>query len=415
MRCLLISFFNSDNLGDLVIASNLYDFVEQKFHTEKVSYATSSPFHFSNINEMHFTRKKSQKLRIKSLLYRVMVNFQLEKYWDRRKEKNKSQIDFKIEEKVKSSDIVIIGGGNMMFDVSSYSRSAKTFKKFIDMAKKYNKKVFVISIGIGPFVTELQEKQAVTELNRCDYITFRDKKSFGIYKKYYNDKKSFLTVDPAFLLKQSIDDGKNNFNENHVVGLNLFNNKTADENSNKYKKVLKGYLKLLNALLQKSNTKVILFSTDLNDYPMINEIGKEFPADRLEIREIKGFNELMGLYNEIDILIGCRMHSLILAYTQQLPVIGLSWQPKVDALFDIIEQPESVFRYDNIEENLQQILNCYSSKLLNLVDEKEKIQKRIVEIREQFDVNEEIIGKLIYTNNENNNKAKVINHKTING
>lgn len=393
MKCLLISFFNSDNLGDVIISNTLYKFIKNICHTDKISYA-SDPFEYTDINNMHIVRQTTKKILIKSIIFRVIVICHLEKVLDWYRKNHKREIDLKIEKKIIESDIVAIGGGNMIFDVNKFSRSAKVFKNIIDMAKKHNKKVFVVSIGIGPFVTNLQEKQAVDVLKRCDFITFRDKKSLEIYRKYYcNDKKAFLTIDPVFMLDKYV--STMNYKKKRIIGVNLFNNQTAKENIKKYNEVLNGYVNLICTLLHTTDLKIVLFSTDLNDYTTIDDVYKKIPATNVEVRRVSGFDDLMQLYNEIDLLIGCRMHSMIIAYTQYIPVIGLSWQPKVDAFFDIIDQPECVFSYDRIDNHLKQILNCCELKLNNLKNEKENIQSKLIEIRSNFKINEDIMSELI--------------------
>jgi len=393
MRCILISFFNSDNIGDVIIANTLYEFMKNICNTEKISYS-SEPFVYTDINKMYIRNKANIKNLVKIILYRIIIICNIEKIIDYYREYHKSENINKIEEKIVESDIVVIGGGNMIFDATKFSRSASGFKKIIDIAKNHNKKVFVISIGIGPFVTQIQEKQAVEVLNRCDFITFRDSKSLEIYRKYYNDKNFFLTIDPVFMLPCYVSNDNNK--KEHIIGINLFDNRLAKvKQKKKYNEVKKGYVELINMLLKNTGLKIVLFSTALNDYKVIEDVYKKISTSNVEVRRISGFDDLIKLYNEIDLLIGCRMHSMIIAYTQYIPVIGLSWQPKVDAFFDIINQPKYVFRYDRIHDNLKQILDCCVLKLNNLKHEKEKIQSKLKEIRTNFKINEDIMSKLI--------------------
>ncbi|GKU31644.1 polysaccharide pyruvyl transferase family protein [Clostridium folliculivorans] len=393
MKCVLISFFSSDNLGDLVISDTLYNFVKCKVNVKKLSYE-GNPVEYSDINKMIYFRKVTKKQHIKQIKRKLINMCGLEKFADWYLKKNKRERDIIIEKEIIDSDLLIIGGGNMIFDVDKFSRSAKGFGKIIDVANKNNKKVFAISIGIGPFVTKEQELQAVFALNKCDFITFRDKKSLEIYRKHYScDKKAFLTVDPVFLLSNH--STKIGYKSSTVIGVNLFNNKTARVNIKKYNEVLDGYVDLIHTLLNETDSKIVLFSTDLNDYSLIDEVYKKVSDPNVEVRMISGFDDLMQLYGQIKLLIGCRMHSMIMAYTQYIPVIGLSWQPKVDAFFDIIDEPQCVFKYDTIKNNLNEIIECYKIKLVNLDFEKEKIKVGLEKIRSEFRINEDIISKLI--------------------
>ena len=40
----------------------------------------------------------------------------------------------------------------------------------------------------------------------------------------------------------------------------------------------------------------------------------------IKIEEINGFDDLINLYNKIPLLIGMRMHAMIIAFTQGIPV-----------------------------------------------------------------------------------------------
>ncbi|KNZ42529.1 polysaccharide pyruvyl transferase family protein [Acetobacterium bakii] len=391
MKCLLISFFNSDNLGDLVISDILYNYVKIKFCTVKMSYG-SNPFGFSDINGMDNVRGIKKKQIFKNNLYILILICRLEKILEWYRGNHKNELEIQIEEKIVENDIIIIGGGNMIFDVDKFSCSAKTFKTIIDIAKKSDKKVFAISIGIGPFVTDLQEKKAVDALNMCDVITFRDSKSKEIYNKYYKDKKAILTIDPVFMLPYCVEDNRSK--TDNIIAINLFDNRLVKEKQKKYIEIKNGYIELILRILSKTNSKVILFSTDLNDYEMINEVYGEIISSNLEVMYISGFDDLIYLYSKINLLIGCRMHSMIIAYTQHIPVIGFSWQPKVDAFFEIINQQECVFRYDKIVNNIDEILSCCDAKLNNLEYEKEKINTQLKEIRKKFKINEEILLKM---------------------
>jgi len=160
MKCILISFFNSYNIGDVVISDMLYKLLSKKYKVDKFSY-TGGPLVLNDTNNVSVNNsniKGKLKLIISNALYRIHLGVIIKKY---------SYINLKkiyleeFESKICKNDILVIGGGNMIFDINKYSRSGFKFLKFIELAKKYNKKVFAISIGIGPFATQKQELNAV--------------------------------------------------------------------------------------------------------------------------------------------------------------------------------------------------------------------------------------------------------------
>jgi polysaccharide pyruvyl transferase WcaK-like protein len=392
MNCVLVSFFNSHNIGDIIIADTLYKMVSSKCNVERYSYV-GNPCVFTDINDIKSSKSSinnSWKQRGYKILNKYHFTLLISLYRILRRKKD----DFTVfESKMRNSDVLIIGGGNMIFDTDKYSDSASYFNEYISVAKKHKKKIFVISIGIGPFKTPRQERNAIDALGRCDYITFRDQKSYEIYKKYKNNTENvFVSVDPVFLLSYDI---QSCVSDGIVIGFNVFNNKLIGEKQENYNKVIEGYAKLAKGLSNKLNIKIVLFSTDLTDYEAIYDVYNKLSGNKnIEVREIDGIDSLLKLYSQISMLVGSRMHSMIIAFTQYIPIIGLSWQQKVDAMFDIIDAKDCLFKYDDIESNMDRIITCCSNKLANLHDERSLIKRKLGLIREKAIVDESIILKL---------------------
>lgn len=394
MKCVLVSFFNSYNIGDVLIADTLYTMVSKKHNVEKLSYSGDILVNIDK-NQITTTLNQCMWYTQKNYITKILNKFHLEliaKKYSYRKVK-KTYFDV-FEDKIHKVDALIIGGGNMIFDIDVWSCSAERFNKFVKLSKKYDKKVFVISIGIGPFKTERQEIEAVNALVQCDYITFRDEKSYEIYKKYTNNlDKVFVSIDPAFLLPYTIQPYITDVKK--IIGLNVFNNKLIGENKVSYNKVINEYAKLAEALSNKLNVEIILFSTELSDYVAVYDVYNKLKEyHNIKVKEIGGIDELLQVYSNLSILIGTRMHSMIIAFTQHIPIIGLSWQQKVEAMFHIIESEKCLFKYNELEANMESIIACCEDKLINLEHEKKQIEIKLRLIREKAKINETILSEL---------------------
>jgi len=69
--------------------------------------------------------------------------------------------------------------------------------------------------------------------------------------------------------------------------------------------------------------------------------------------------EIMGIIKELEIIIAMRLHSLIYAATQEVPMVGLSYDPKVDGILrslnmDYICNVESL-DYDELREKIDHV------------------------------------------------------------
>lgn len=389
MKCMLVGFFNSPNLGDILIADSLYSLLSSKFSTIRYSYS-GNPNIITDLNHIkagNTPTEKSLKVKAFETLKKYNITAPMLVY---RKLKKPNYNLNEFQRKLNEVDCLVIGGGNMIFTKDKFSTSASRFNEIITIAKNRNKKVFAISLGIGPFQTKAQEELAIAGLKKCDFITFRDQKSYNIYAKHVKKLNNvFISVDPVFSLPYLLKPKKI---KNHMIGLNIFDNRLIDDSELEYKNQIKSYISLVEKLVGVQERKVVLFSTDLKDYESVKEVYKHFRLnENVEIREITGFNSLLNLYQETSLLIASRMHSMIIAYTQLIPVIGLSWQPKVEAFFEIIKSEEDYFEYNEINNNLNSLINLVNLKLNNIENEEKKIQQNLYEIKKKRQIDEEIL------------------------
>ena len=92
---------------------------------------------------------------------------------------------------------------------------------------------------------------------------------------------------------------------------------------------------------------------------------------------IKSLSDLLKFYKRQDLLIGTRMHSLIIGFTQLLPIIAISWQNKVEGFMKQINLLQYCYQLNMVNENIdrihedaQQLLICNTQnnrdKLINL-------------------------------------------------
>ena len=386
MKCVLVSFFNSHNIGDVIIGDMLYEIVIRHCEVEKLSYTGNLI-----INPLNPKDNSNQvyKKRIYDFLIRNKFNKIIDLYY--RSVKDDSLGVF--EDKIQGVDSLVIGGGNMIFDLDEKSNSVKRFDDFIKIAKKHNKNIFAISIGIGPFKTIEQEIKSINSLSHCNYISFRDKSSLKIFKKHKPDFiNAFLTVDPVFLLPNKL--RYKNIKQKVTIGLNIINNRLIDNDQKKYDLIIGGYVKLAECLTQRLNVKVVLFCTELNDFQSVLDVYSNLKLNNnVRTARVKSYEDLILLYEDLSLLIGTRMHSMIVAYTQEIPVIGLSYQDKVDSMFEIIKSHDYLFNYENI--NIDDIINCSKNILDNLSEEQHKIKLRLKQIIDKNSINNEILLKLM--------------------
>lgn len=313
----------------------------------------------------------------------------------------KKFITAKIDEEIKNSDFVILGGGNAVFDLSPYSKSVYNIELIMDAAKKHNKLVFVTSIGMGPFKKEKQVEASVKVISQADYITVRDKKTKSYFDKYLVEN-VFQSIDPVFRYPLL------NFNKlkNSVIteiGINVMDlrfNKNSDVEVSNYHNSI---VKLVNELSKNKRYNITLFVSEPRDKNALLEIYDAVKMlDNVRKEEIIIPKDLFNLYEKLDLIIGTRMHSMIIGLVCGIPVIGISWQQKVLEMFRYIDLEGFCFDLKTFLKNPSLI----SKKVENIkyTDLKQDINLKISKIKEDFTINEEIVNliktEIIRDNNE---------------
>jgi polysaccharide pyruvyl transferase WcaK-like protein len=115
-----------------------------------------------------------------------------------------------------------------------------------------------------------------------------------------------------------------------------------------------------------------LFSTEYSDYGTISELYEyilknttQITKKNLHIQYIESLDNLLNFYQNQDLLIGTRMHSLIIAYTQSLPIMAISWQSKVSSFMEYINLNQYCFHLNEINEKIDEIYYKANELLTN--------------------------------------------------
>lgn len=245
---------------------------------------------------------------------------------------------FKVIKAIRSTSLLISGGGSLLQDVTS-NRSLWYYLAVMSMAKFFRKQVMVYSNGIGPIDGAINRKLTKIVLNKVDVITLRDEGS----RKYIEtigvrNKRTYVTADPVFTLEPSKED----------IILDILNKEAVDNlgpligiSLREWKKAEGLEVKMasvIDEILRRYKTKVLLIPMH---YPedlvfsqkvmnLVEEEGVYILKDKYQVED------LMGIINKLDIIVAMRLHSLIYAATQSVPMVGLVYDPKISGMLESI-------------------------------------------------------------------------------
>ncbi|MFL2133607.1 polysaccharide pyruvyl transferase family protein [Desemzia sp. FAM 23990] len=401
MRIAFISRYGSNNLGDQLIVRefeellnsfsdnllrfdnslNYYNSFEEAFDTEKKSNSNSGkPSVIKEIYKKYFRKNK----------YIATLRNQINK---RRAMNNPNLLEF--EKKLQNIDLLIIGGGNAIYDLEKHSDSAFYYKIIFDIVKKTNIPIFMIGVGIGPFMTLKQRDKTINVLKSVDYITVRDKKSFEAIKDLNKDtKKVFQTIDPVLFLEN------NQTNViNDVFGISVMDIRLSEYSESDYSQYLNQLAHITRQLIN-SGFSVDLFCSETADLIALKDLQKLLNKEANLPGKISFYNEvslltLREVYNRIDFLLGTRMHTLIIAFSQNIPFIGINWQTKVREFSKIVELDNYVLSMEHFLKNINMSFELINKLIVNYDLIKEKNAHTKKELEKELDINSEIIRTLI--------------------
>ncbi len=276
---------------------------------------------------------------------------------------------------MKNSSLFISGGGSLLQDVTS-TRSLLYYLALMKIAKLYNKPVMIYANGIGPIKKKLNRFLTRKILNKVDLITLRDEDSKDfIYDLGVRNKNIVVTADPVFTLEpvsesrvREIFEDENISTDKKFIGVSVRQWKNA-ENLNR---IIADTIKYM---IKEYNVNVIMIPMHYpEDLEISFEINKMVAQEGCYvISEKYNVEEIMGIIKKMEIILAMRLHSLIYAATQQVPMVGLSYDPKVDGILrsigmDYICDVEKL-NYDDLVEKLKHVWD-------NRIDIKEQLSKQ---------------------------------------
>ncbi|MBP2651834.1 MAG: colanic acid biosynthesis protein [Firmicutes bacterium] len=238
---------------------------------------------------------------------------------------------------IAKSQLLISGGGSLLQDVTS-DRSLYYYLSIMMLAKKLGIPVMLYAQGIGPVQGNLAKAATRYIGNTVDLITVRDDESCDELKTLGVKKPPiYVTADPVLAL-QPVDRefgrrllGQYQLGEaKPIIGLSAREWKDWAH----YKNIIAS---VLDKIVDEFGAKVVLLPMQWPEDFRVSQLIKERmhrPAVLLE--EKLTTSELLSVVGNLDMLIGIRLHALIFAAVMHVPMLGISYDPKIDRFLESI-------------------------------------------------------------------------------
>lgn len=322
-------YYGFSNLGDDAILEVLIDQLKSFVDSSNIVVLSNNP---------ELTERQFQ--------VRSINRFDLPKFWS----------------VLQNAQLFISGGGGLFQDSTSI-KSVFYYTLLHHMAWMAQVKTMVFAQGLGPLNHPLSKAMTKRAFALCDHVTLRDSKSIDLLKKWGIE--AHLTADPVWCLEPdssnlSIQKVLDERKDGLLVALSLRQFDNLDIESVKILlevmiDCLPDDTQLVPLVLQKKQDSEIL------DYASSQWKSRNRDVLDLEFEELEKPSQWLAVISQLDLVVGMRLHSLIMALSSGVPTIGLAYAPKVEEVMKEFGQP--FLNLTNVTNN--QKMKIELSKLFN--------------------------------------------------
>lgn len=280
------------------------------------------------------------------------------------------------------ADDVYINGGNLLrcTSITDYIRlkallypAALAYKHAIPVTFLPQSTTEITGIGRRMIYTALKRAKAVyiREAVSCRYLT-----------EVYPDIPFQQSMDMAFYIRENPkaeDDFKQRYGwlaeSNHsTVAITLRKERIGDigELGDKERKLIQEKIKSLIERLHREHSSILIVVQTAKDLEFSEEVlcRAKQENEAIDIRLVEEHDPLVlrELYKSVELLIGMRLHSIILAASVGTPIVGLfshEWGKKNPGVMDELEMP---YRFLEGEVDWEQLMGQGMKKKSNMAD-----------------------------------------------
>lgn len=291
---------------------------------------------------------------------------------------NKFEIEKDTIEFAKNMDCCIaIGGDNYCYN------KGKVYWATERLIKQTGKKMVLWACSVEPdeLPGELKE-----HLELFDLITVRDSISYEAFIKNGFEKKVKFVADPAFLLEKAKVEFPKNWKDGQMVGINL-SPMILNYTKNR-EQVVNSIYALVDYILESTEMNVVFvphvrlpYTDDMDTLRPIYEKYKETNRVILLDDINLSCSQLKGYISACRFFIGARTHSIIAAYSTEVPSLALGYSVKAKGIAkDIFGTDEHLVLPVQTFNNPDATVNGFKY----LLDNEENLRKTFKEVMPNY-------------------------------
>lgn len=307
-KIVLSGYYGFDNLGDEAVLESILSNIRQALGDLHITVLSAKPEVTKGLYGVHAIGRISPVGILKSL-------------WE--------------------CDVLVSGGGSLLQDVTG-RLSIFYYLALIALGKLMGKRVMIYSQGIGPIRKPFNRFLTKLILNHVDAITVREPNSReDLVDIGLSADRIIITADPVIGLSPSEDPELSQWLSQipgFIPGAPLigFAFRGQDMGFGAAEKLVKVVRKLREE--QHANILLIPYYFE-QDGMVLDSLERLAEGLVIPVRRPLRVDEMLSLTAKLDVLVGTRLHSLIVSAVCGTPMIAVSYDPKIEYFMETIERP----------------------------------------------------------------------------
>ena len=296
---------------------------------------------------------------------------------------------------VHECDLLISGGGSLLQDATS-KRSIVYYLFILRLAQLMGKKTFIYSQGIGPITSVLNRRFTAHVLRRASGVVVRDCKSRDLLLEIgVPGNLIHVTADPVIRVKKT----------GTALGLGILKEEGCERRPGKltvgwaikarrpdptFYTEIERCIQWLRDEYDADSVLIPFFHSE--DLSVCETIAAHLENSVGILREKHLSEETLSIIGCMDVLVGVRLHSLIYAAVMGVPMIGISYDPKVNSFLSSIRQPTLC---DDKDFTLERFQQAFRDTLRNRESIRETTELCVADLITKLNRNEELIQEIM--------------------
>ncbi len=237
---------------------------------------------------------------------------------------------------VRRSRVMLFGGGSLIQDVSS-TKSLMYYLFLLWMARRCGLRSMLYANGIGPVEKPRNIRLVSRVLNRVDVISLREERSAELLRKLGVTRPHIeTTADEAFTVappdpiraKKLVD--ALGLSGHRFIAVSLRRWRFSDP------AFVPKMVSLLDEAARRHDCRILFVPMQYDkDSAICFEIAKSM-REKVQVAGALSPDELTDVFSQSELVIGMRLHALILGVGAGTPCLGIVYDPKVEGFLEYI-------------------------------------------------------------------------------